>query len=235
MVFEEEKRLCYVAMTRAKTELVMSWRKEVPIFTADGVRSVQKSRSRFLDVLVSTKEGTSSVQSIGKNTNTLDLAQKTKLASAKFSSRASPQTPQIIPSPKIAQKAKKLTSVHARQNKFPFVALAAEAPMKPRPSQPPEVENMRSSTTYRSAGTGAPGASRAMSSKSIPPPQPQPIDSTWFFPIGSKVRHQQLGEGVVLPPDPKGKGDEAAVRVEFRTGEQREFPVQTADLSPIVI
>lgn len=49
---EEEKRLCYVAMTRAKTELLMTWRKEVPIFTKEGVRTVKKARSRFLDVLV---------------------------------------------------------------------------------------------------------------------------------------------------------------------------------------
>ncbi len=52
MQLEEEKRLCYVAMTRAKTELFMTWRKEVPIFTKEGIRTVKKTRSRFLEVLV---------------------------------------------------------------------------------------------------------------------------------------------------------------------------------------
>jgi DNA helicase-2/ATP-dependent DNA helicase PcrA len=52
VVLEEEKRLCYVAMTRAKTELLMTWRREVPVFTAQGIRTVSKDRSRFLNVLV---------------------------------------------------------------------------------------------------------------------------------------------------------------------------------------
>jgi hypothetical protein len=46
-------------MTRAKTELLMTWRKEVPIFTKEGIRTVKKTRSRFLDVLVK-KTGTDS-------------------------------------------------------------------------------------------------------------------------------------------------------------------------------
>jgi DNA helicase II / ATP-dependent DNA helicase PcrA len=55
VTLEEEKRLCYVAMTRAKTELMMTWRKEVKMFTANGVRTVERKRSRFLDILVGKK------------------------------------------------------------------------------------------------------------------------------------------------------------------------------------
>jgi len=54
---QEEQRLCYVAMTRAKTELFMTWRKEVPVFTADsGIRYVKRERSRFLDLLVTSQK-----------------------------------------------------------------------------------------------------------------------------------------------------------------------------------
>jgi hypothetical protein len=60
VVLEEERRLCYVAMTRARSQLFMTWRREVNIFTPDGIRTVDKDRSRFLDVLVSSK---------GKKTN----------------------------------------------------------------------------------------------------------------------------------------------------------------------
>lgn len=42
-------------MTRAKTELVMTWRREVPIFTSDGIKTVKKNRSRFLDALIENK------------------------------------------------------------------------------------------------------------------------------------------------------------------------------------
>lgn len=52
---DEEKRLCYVAMTRAKTELILTWRRETRQFTAEGVRTVKRERSRFLDILVGEK------------------------------------------------------------------------------------------------------------------------------------------------------------------------------------
>jgi UvrD-like helicase C-terminal domain len=53
VALEEEKRLCYVAMTRAKTELCLTWRREVPIFTSIGMVTKSFDRSRFLDVLAS--------------------------------------------------------------------------------------------------------------------------------------------------------------------------------------
>jgi ATP-dependent exoDNAse (exonuclease V) beta subunit len=71
IALEEEKRLCYVAMTRAKTQLIMTWRKEVTMFSSwsdDGPRTTDKTRSRFLDVLVSKKSGS---KSSGKLTDNL--------------------------------------------------------------------------------------------------------------------------------------------------------------------
>mmetsp|Transcript_10639 Transcript_10639/g.23496 ORF Transcript_10639/g.23496 Transcript_10639/m.23496 type:complete len:1242 (+) Transcript_10639:284-4009(+) len=52
----EERRLCYVAMTRAKTHLVLTWRREVSYFAAKGFKYKDADRSRFLDILVS-KQG----------------------------------------------------------------------------------------------------------------------------------------------------------------------------------
>ncbi|GKY97318.1 hypothetical protein MPSEU_000690200 [Mayamaea pseudoterrestris] len=60
IVLEEEKRLCYVAMTRAKTELFLSWRKSVSTFTPAGIRTVSRDMSRFLNILVGNKK-------VGKN------------------------------------------------------------------------------------------------------------------------------------------------------------------------
>jgi hypothetical protein len=53
----EERRLCYVAMTRAKTHLVLTWRREVLYFSGATFKSKEAVRSRFLDILVS-KQGT---------------------------------------------------------------------------------------------------------------------------------------------------------------------------------
>ena len=55
---DEEKRLCYVAMTRSKTHLIMTWRKQVTSFSnwSDaGPVTVNKKRSRFLDVMIPKK------------------------------------------------------------------------------------------------------------------------------------------------------------------------------------
>jgi DNA helicase-2/ATP-dependent DNA helicase PcrA len=52
----EEKRLCYVAMTRAKTHLVLTWRREVSFFSGATFKTKDADRSRFLDILVS-KQG----------------------------------------------------------------------------------------------------------------------------------------------------------------------------------
>eukprot|EP00562_Extubocellulus_spinifer_P009401 CAMPEP_0178504834 /NCGR_PEP_ID=MMETSP0696-20121128/18800_1 /TAXON_ID=265572 /ORGANISM="Extubocellulus spinifer, Strain CCMP396" /LENGTH=1039 /DNA_ID=CAMNT_0020134087 /DNA_START=488 /DNA_END=3607 /DNA_ORIENTATION=- len=50
---DEERRLCYVAMTRAKTHLVLTWRREVMAFFGQGFKVIDCDRSRFLDRLVS--------------------------------------------------------------------------------------------------------------------------------------------------------------------------------------
>jgi ATP-dependent exoDNAse (exonuclease V) beta subunit len=78
VALEEEKRLCYVAMTRAKTQLIMTWRKEVTGFSAwsdDGPRTTDKTRSRFLDVLMAKKSGS---KSSGKPADSLLRTRETR-------------------------------------------------------------------------------------------------------------------------------------------------------------
>lgn len=57
---DEERRLCYVAMTRAKTYLIMTWRREVQTFFGQGFRFSHPERSRFLDRLASKKKKSNS-------------------------------------------------------------------------------------------------------------------------------------------------------------------------------
>jgi hypothetical protein len=52
----KERCLCYVAMTRAKTHLVLMWRREVLYFSGATFKSKDAIRSCFLDILVS-KQG----------------------------------------------------------------------------------------------------------------------------------------------------------------------------------
>jgi len=71
------------------------------------------------------------------------------------------------------------------------------------------------------------------------------MDSTWFFPVGSKVVHRRLGKGTVLPPPLADTGDRQGRRgssataskallvyVEFDNGEKRRFSATGSDLAP---
>lgn len=222
----------------------------MPIFTPEGIRTVPRRRSRFLDVLVAKKAGPFHGTVVAsKATKTLERKQQTRSANTdafstgsvpppttrrKYSSVA-PVRPSAVPSPppRTAQTPKKLTgtaSVYARKNS-PFDTMM-EAPRSPK--RPPTSTPMPSNAGAPRTESSAPSRpNEALSSRVAS--QPRSIDSTWFFPVGSKVRHQQLGEGVVLPPLPQGMSVEMAVLVKFRNGEQREFPVETAELSPIVL
>ena len=71
----EERRLCYVAMTRAKTHLVLTWRREVSYFAGSAFKTKDADRSRFLNILVSKREGAkkpkaSSSAGLGKRSQT---------------------------------------------------------------------------------------------------------------------------------------------------------------------
>ena len=52
VALDEERRLCYVAMTRAKTHLVLTWRREVMTYFGQGFKIIDCERSRFLERLV---------------------------------------------------------------------------------------------------------------------------------------------------------------------------------------
>ena len=64
---EEERRLCYVAMTRAKTHLILTWRREVMTFFGQGFKFSNPDRSRFLDALVSKKKKVSTKKASKKS------------------------------------------------------------------------------------------------------------------------------------------------------------------------
>ena len=51
-LLQEERRLCYVAMTRAKSELIMTYRQTVGTYVNGKYQYVERPRSRFLDILI---------------------------------------------------------------------------------------------------------------------------------------------------------------------------------------
>jgi ATP-dependent exoDNAse (exonuclease V) beta subunit len=262
VVLEEEKRLCYVAMTRAKTELVMTWRKEVPVFTSVGMRYVKKDRSRFLNVLVDGKKGKTSSGKEGlkasspastrqkaarsiKGTNSVfsrgpsSLAASARRRSSSTASGApSWQTKSYTDSPVRSARYEPRSTSNYQSNGAnskrpkPFGTtnifsrqrseLARQQPSTPPyPKPPPPKQQIR-----------PPDGKEIKSSSQVPN---QNMDSTWFFPVGSKVKHVKFGEGIVLnPPSARSEGD-MPVLVKFPDGERREFSAHGRDLSPVFV
>ena len=58
------------------------------------------------------------------------------------------------------------------------------------------------------------------------------VDPTWFFPVGNRVVHVNLGRGVVVDPPPFSKIENAKVRVKFDNGRIMEFPALGSDILP---
>ena len=76
MELEEERRLCYVAMTRARTYLFMTWRRQVQTFFGQGFQILEPNRSRFLNALMSSKNKTKKTKTKKMKTNTKTMTKQ---------------------------------------------------------------------------------------------------------------------------------------------------------------
>jgi hypothetical protein len=225
-------------MTRAKTELVMSWREEVPVFTKEGMRYVTRRRSRFLDVLVSKTERDSTEH---KRSFTSASSRQNDARQA----YGNALRPKSSPLSAIPNKLTGTASVYAKKSPLSLERLTPTSSSTKTPVFQTSTSTSRSSQRTTSTPHRPVQAKKAMAplqpKKALLPKaressQQGSVDSTWFFPVGSKVRHLRLGDGIVLPPHSLGNdATNMIVVVKFSNGDRREFPVQTADLSPIVV
>ena len=272
VALEEEKRLCYVAMTRAKTRLIMTWRKEVTSFSNwsdDGPRTSEKDRSRFLDALVSKKkgEGKEAGKSRTKDTDSLLRGQRRSYSTAGPRSKRMPRKQQ---QPKQTFSDRSYLSAGSNQGLAPKqVNPRTSRPIRKssKPSRPYLSHGMeddsprlaKRATPQRSLRPLSSGESRTrarkesipkptLSSRKAPQSQPlrpvknkiarnsnpnaQKMDSTWFFPVGSKVKHETFGKGKVLEPPRDAGGIELPVRVQFEDGTERHFCAKGSDITP---
>ena len=266
---EEEKRLCYVAMTRAKTRLLLTWRKEVTSFSNwsdSGPKTQTKDRSRFLNAIVSKKslkkgkkkkkKITQDASGAVRNASTYSGANqrynngRTSLnrsglngpgqvarrrsepprrqvsrASAPPLRRAEPQRP-FSPSRRPLS-----TSTSRRTSKPPVTpsiegieALRSSLEESPSPSMPkrspPKKRTPPAKSRTQRPRTSSPSASK------------DSVDPMWFFPVGKKVVHMNLGKGTVVEPPPFRTIEDAKVRVQFENGRTMEFPALGSDILP---
>jgi hypothetical protein len=235
------------------------------IFTSDGLKHIDRPRSRFLEVLVASKQEKSlpfkSSTPIRKKANEYisvkDKANQIKSWSLTSNARqfgtatenkyaGTTSVYARKPSTSIDEKTVNSSSKN-NSSKRPQAPIGGETRQIPinashspkRPLAPIDVKNIAARKVPSEARRTLLDSGKRSVSSSIPKQtqiDPQSMDSSWFFPVGSKVRHKVLGDGVVLPPNAPESNDQGmSVLVEFRTGEKQKFPVQTTDLSPVIL
>jgi hypothetical protein len=236
---EEERRLCYVAMTRAKTHLILSWRKEVTVFgdwSSSGPKTFEKKRSRFLEALVAKTKMKSEGEKGLERTDVPSMKSKPRSSPQRRVLRhglTSPTHPGRNYSSAPASVARRHMKDAATRNKDEVVLNLKRANNVSRiPNAEHPVIAKRSTLN-----TGA--KHTTVISKSEPKPEsrsgsspPSFLDPTWFFPVGESVLHRNLGPGVVLGHSHADQPDETKVQVKFENGKVLEFPALGSDIVP---
>ena len=220
---EEERRLCYVAMTRAKTELLLTWRKEVSVFTSNGIKTYKRIRSRFLDVLAKSKKskgigksGESRAELRSKPNRKFPYEKETNLAS--FSTVAGQGYRTVQKPPSLS------TTPLEKKSRLPYeTRLDKKSRSVMTSAYPPQRDTGRLPKQKSATPLTNNSASNA--------DQTGGLDSTWFFPIGSKVEHRHYGRGTVKSPPPS---DAMKVNVEFEDGTSKDFPLEGSHLIPVI-
>ena len=241
VALDEEKRLCYVAMTRAKTHLIMTWRREVAAFNGKTFTSVKASRSRFLDILVG-DSGKSTKGSKQKGKQRPPDERPRSIEDAKMRSNDRCVDPRTSTLPRVGTtKPRPSASTASVRRELSASAGRVRSPI-PNPRVDVKSESLSVSTIPKrvQAILPASGALKSRNGSALKPTEnaknsitssteSEKMASTWFYPIGSSVVHTRHGRGIVLPP-PLDKNGEMMVRVQFEDGTKQDLPANGNDL-----
>jgi len=205
---EEERRLCYVAMTRAKTHLIMSSRKEVMTFFGKGIKVDKTERSRFLDALVSKK------------------SQKKKVKT-----QVTPQSSKARTLEHMRKRGQSRSISNVGSDKRLNSRYSANAGPNSRKDWKPTTGTSRAELKKQNLKMQRQAVDKEgrvkgsfTNSNREDRDAPPEFDSTLFFPIGSPVIHTIHGAGNVIPPmSPSDKA--LMVSVRFEDGMELPFPI----------
>ena len=204
---DEERRLCYVAMTRAKNQLIMTWRREVAVFSSEDsfMAVVPKERSRFLNIL--TKQAPT-----GQKASGLKGAAASGSGGRKLKRRVK----------KKKKKKKKKTTMKVEDEEPQLLSfddhllmMAGRLPKKTEKSIIPESHPMQSTVSMEKRVT-----------------RQERIDPAWIYPAGSSVIHTKHGQGKVMQSLPSSDQSEPMVRVRFDSGVEVDVAVLGKELFP---
>ncbi|KAL3930508.1 MAG: hypothetical protein SGARI_004465 [Bacillariaceae sp.] len=237
---DEERRLCYVAMTRAKTHLILSWRKEVTVFgdwSSSGPKTVEKKRSRFLEALVAKKKKTNDTTKPKETADKTISTAKTRDAPRKKVPRnglkgpSQPDRRHLSVATPAAKNGKMDVAPRKEQVVARTIPKANGVSQVPPTRQPVGVKQQVSPSTAKRKTANRKSEPKRESGGSGSPP-PSFLDPTWFFPVGEAVLHKNLGPGVVMGHTPAEQPDETKVQVKFENGKVLEFPALGSEIVP---
>jgi len=252
----------------------MTWRREVNVFTSEGVRSIKRGRSRFLDILADSgkkKKGLVPSEALRNDKmNPTDIFGTRRVATPATRNYSTPSTagmPRVVartnrdytssrrarPSSQplgVPPPLSGTTNVFAKERKNSFTEPAKQTDWPRRDHQNAYGEPSSSAHESNPKRQRSPIPGRRNTAaidsrdgrngrKGSTQNTKATMDSTWFYPVGTKVVHKNLGEGTVLPSSTAPKSDgggasELLVYVKFENGLQRHFPVAGSDLLPVM-
>jgi DNA helicase-2/ATP-dependent DNA helicase PcrA len=202
---EEERRLCYVAMTRAKTELYLTWRQVVSVFTGQGIRQESRRRSRFLNILAGDRGKGNEKKEVYENPRPW-LGSTGKSNERRYSRNAGAgagrySTPRQYGPPQAFK---------------PYVV----------PSNPFSGELEGTTSVY--------GSGRRQPKQQRTPRQRRDAEEAvaLYFPAGTIVIHRARGRGVVIPRPSRDADPELVYVKFFESGTLGQFSPYSDDLFP---
>ncbi|CAJ1969552.1 unnamed protein product [Cylindrotheca closterium] len=242
VALEEERRLCYVAMTRAKTRLLMTWRKEVTNFSNwsdDGPKTVKKDRSRFLNALVgrkgAPKSGSTKSSSLESTDNMLHQQRRGTAPSPQFQKRqisSQPKRSVTPPTRTAAHRPRPVTASSRRSYLNPGSIGRNETP-KREPGVRYETRRPVTGGSTTSARQQPPPQARVQ--RPTPPSRPAPERPTPVTPPRLRKRapdleearrkHQQAAAKITPPSSPSKQSAPPPAKTKEQMDSTWFFPV----------
>lgn len=220
---EEERRLMYVAMTRAMNMLILTWRRSVNVWLKEQMISREVDRSRFLDpILKKPQDSGKAVPSLATKDRSSSRSNK---ESTSFSSSGD------------SYAAKKINGMNPMNSSKRM----AHVPIKRPTTKSSEVSSSRGATLQKeplkqiwhdnSSVKERPKSRLDNFKKNIDTMNRKNFDisgdSSLFYPVGSTVIHRIHGEGIVMPND---NNESLKVSVKFDGGFAFDFPIENNGL-----
>ncbi len=200
----------------------MTWRREVQTFFGQGFRYSHPERSRFLDRLVAKKAPMGS-----KKKGILPRASSRRGMHSSASSRQQYGDMQrgygLKDTTRAPMRRKKGPIRNSADFQLNYKNMPQQRVVKTKTKTKTKTKKMKKKSVKVKSEHRVEALQNEVS--------PTLMDSSLFFPVGSRVEHYIHGEGIVMTPKPVSIGETMKVTVNFKSGMQVDFPVADSGLT----